>query len=229
VSVRSRAERVSSAPQVDRLQPLTLLQIAPMTRAHSIALALLFLAAQAASAATINRCTVNGRTVYQQTACANDQAASAVELPAPPPAPVTPRPAPRAAATAASAPAPALAGAAAIGPSNAPGMLDGEAALCLDYLRPLLLDPASATVSAPSRDGRVLRLKVSARDGRGRLQQRDAACEIVSGRVDDGWTQIQLKRLGWLQARPVVVGDGLEAQRQRRALEGDIEAPPKAR
>jgi hypothetical protein len=197
-------------------------------------------AAQTAQAATIYRCTVNGRTVYQQSACASAEqeaarlepgaAPNAVKATATASAPVaTPA---AAASVPTSNPSPGTAPATvagSLGPTATPGQLDAEAARCLAYLKPLLRDPTSATVSAPQRDGRVLRLTVNANDGRGRMQQRDAACEFVNGRVDDSWTQIQLKRLGWLGSKPVVLGDSREARRLRAALESDIEVVPKAR
>ena len=55
-----------------------------MTR-HIAACALLLtavLTAGAASAATVHRCTVNGRTVFQQTACGTDAALPGASAPA---------------------------------------------------------------------------------------------------------------------------------------------------
>jgi len=65
-------------------------------------LVLFVTASQAAQAATVFRCTVNGRTVFQQSACASDEAASA---PASAPAPKATKPViPPAPASGASAP-----------------------------------------------------------------------------------------------------------------------------
>jgi hypothetical protein len=69
-----------------------------------ISIAFLLSGVQAAQAATIYRCNVNGRTVFQQSACASDEAASAA-APASGPARKTTKPAlPPAPASGASAP-----------------------------------------------------------------------------------------------------------------------------
>lgn len=190
-------------------------------------LAALVLAAAAgpglAQTTTVNRCEEGGRVVFQQAACPPGVPASQVLVP---PANVTPAPA-RPAASAAAA-QPASAPAPALPPRAAPAMPEGspEQAACLDYLKPLLRDPASGRILSAEKDGRVLRVKLQAADARARPQIRDAACEFVNGRVDDGWSRIQLKRLGWFAPRVLVLGTDRDSRRLARALEESIEAQP---
>lgn len=149
------------------------------------------LSAPGAQAQKIFRCTVDGRTVFQQSACAGPPPAAAV------------------AASAAAAEA-----------------LARDAQACLEHLKPLLRDPASARWKDPQRGGDVLRLSVLAGDARGTLRQRPAACTFAGGAVDSQATREQLKRLGWLQpAAEGAGGDDAAARRQRRAREENIEAP----
>jgi len=126
------------------------------------------------------------------------------------------------AATATAAP-PGTPASAPLPPAAAP-VSDEQA--CLAYLKPLLRDPASGRVLTSRREGRVLLVQLQAADARGRVQTREAACEFVNGRVDDGWSRIQLKRLGWFAPRVLVQGTGVEARRAARALEESIEALP---
>lgn len=167
-------------------------------------------AADSASAQNrqVYRCEVGGRVVFQQSPCHPSQTGAPVAVPSADTnvgAAVKP--------AAASAPAPA--------PQAAPGSLTlkppatpdaAERAACLAYLRPLLRDPASARITTATRDGRVLRVKLEANDRRGRLRERDAACEFVGGQVDDGWSRVQLKRLGWFAPRVPVVGGPEQAK-----------------
>jgi hypothetical protein len=189
------------------------------------AAALLLLAAAGAAPASdkaVYRCEVDGRVIYQQSACKSGQR---VELP---PANVADAPPPRPPAPAAPPPPVQTAPAQATVPAAAVLPLQAERETCLAYLKPLLHDPASARVLDATRDGRVLKVQLQAADRRGRLQTRDAACEFINGRVDDGWSRIQLERLGWFAKRKIVLHappDKLDrdARRLLRAQEESIE------
>ena len=170
---------------------------------------------------TVNRCEADGRIVFQQAPCLAGQRASQVVVP-PAPANVVSAPARRAAPEPASTPAET---APAASPLLAAPLPPAEDAACLTYLKPLLRDPPSARILSSSREGRVWRVKLQAADAQGRLHTRDAACEFINGRVDDGWSRIQLKRLGWLAPPVLVQGTGREARRAARELESSIEAP----
>jgi len=188
------------------------------------AVALCGIGVASAQTSSVNRCEVGGRVVFQQAPCPPGQAARVVTVPpgnvvsAP-----TSAPARRASAPAASAPLP-IAPASAPAAALPPPVSDDQA--CLAYLKPLLRDPASGRILTSAREGRVLRVQLQAADARGRLHTRDAACEFVNGRVDDGWSRIQLKRLGWFAPRVWVQGSSPESRRAARALEESIEALP---
>lgn len=175
-----------------------------------------------AQAPSVHRCEIDGRVIFQQAACPPGQAGRVVPVP---PANVVSAPArqaasaPAVAASAAAAPA-VIASA----PAAPPPPTDEQA--CLAYLKPLLRDPASGRILTSTRDGRVLRVQLQANDARARPHTRDAACEFVNGRVDDGWSRIQLKRLGWFAPRVWVQGSSPESRRAARALEESIEALP---
>lgn len=82
--------------------------------------------------------------------------------------------------------------------ASAPGSpLEVEAAQCLDWYRPLLADPRGAYYSSPSKDARVLSITIHVPGVRGGVDVRDAACEILNGRLDEGWTRIHAERRGW--------------------------------
>jgi hypothetical protein len=180
--------------------------------------------AASAQTPTVHRCEIGARVVFQQAPCPPGQAGRVVPVP---PANVVSAP-PSAAVRAASAPSGAgsapLAVASAPAAAAPPPVSDDQA--CLAYLKPLLRDPASGRILTSTREGRVLRVQLQAADARGRLQTRDAACEFVNGRVDDGWSRIQLKRLGWFAPRVWVQGSSPESRRAARALEESIEALP---
>jgi hypothetical protein len=176
-----------------------------------------------AAPATVHRCEVGDRVVFQQAPCAPGQAGRVVVVP---PAnvvsaPATAPPRPPASAPSGGAGTPV---AAASAPAVPPPLTDEQA--CLAYLKPLLRDPASGRILTAKRDGRVLNVQLQAADMRGRLHTRDAACEFVNGRVDDGWSRIQLKRLGWFAPPVWVQGSSPEARRAARAREQSIEALP---
>ncbi len=181
----------------------------------------------AASAQTplVHRCEIGGRVVFQQAACPPGQAGRVVTVP---PANVVSAPASASPRAAASAPSGAASAAAAAAPASAtaPAQPVSDEQACLAYLKPLLRDPASGRILTSERDGRVLRVQLQASDARGRPHTRDAACEFVNGRVDDSWSRIQLKRLGWFAPRVWVQGSSPESRRAARALEESIEALP---
>jgi hypothetical protein len=180
--------------------------------------------AKAQATTTVNRCEAQGRVVFQQAPCPPGQQASQVAIPSPQTNVAAPPPRAAAAASpAASAPQPAAPQApqALLPPGPPP-----EQEACLTYLKPLLHDPASGRIVSSTRDGRVLQVKLQASDKRGKPQIRDAACEFINGRVDDSWSRIQLKRLGWFAPRVLVQGDSREARRAARVLEESIEAAP---
>lgn len=182
------------------------------------------LAADAPAAKSVYRCEQNGRTVFQQSPCASGQSGGAVDLP--PGNVIAAPPRPAAAASSAAATAPSAAPASGGRPQPAAHPLQAEMDACLSYLQPLLLDPQSGRILSAERDGRVLRVKLRAADARGRQHTRDAACEFINGRVDDGWSRIQLKRLGWLAPRVLVTGTDRESRKLARALEESIEKQP---
>lgn len=179
--------------------------------------------AASAQTATVHRCEVGGRVVFQQAPCPAGQAGRVVAVP---PANVVSAPASTPAGVAPPAGAGSTAGptAPASATTGTPPVTDEQA--CLAYLKPLLRDPASGRILTSVREGRVLRVQLQAADARGRPHTRDAACEFVSGRVDDGWSRIQLKRLGWFAPRQWVQGSSPESRRAARALEESIEALP---
>lgn len=192
-----------------------------------IAAASMLAAAVAAAQGTttvVNRCEARGQVVFQQAPCPPGQAASQVQVA---PANVVASP-PARPASAASTPgvAASAAGAATATAATLASSTPADAGACLAYLKPLLRDPASGRILTSEREGRVLRVQLQAADARGRLHTRDAACEFVNGRVDDGWSRIQLKRLGWFAPRVLVQGNDREARRAARALEESIEAQP---
>lgn len=205
-------------------------RLAAVVRRLPIVAALLLAAAGAAaqnSTIAVNRCEAGGRVVFQQAPCPPGQVASQVQV-GPGNVVATPaRPASAPGSAAASAPGPAGSDASTPSPAapRPPALTQAEA--CLAYLRPLLRDPASGRILSSERDGRVLRVQLQAADARGRLHTRAAACEFVNGRVDDGWSRIQLERLGWFAPRVRVLGNDREARRAARALEESIEALPR--
>ena len=75
--------------------------------------------------------------------------------------------------------------------------LEPEADICLEYLKPLLKDPGSPYYRNLQKEGTVLSMELYAKNALGGYTSKPAACEIKNGRLDDGWTRIHLKRLGW--------------------------------
>jgi hypothetical protein len=77
------------------------------------------------------------------------------------------------------------------------GPLDGEAQTCLEFILPMLKDPGSPYVRDVRKEGTVLSMNVYAKNAYGGTTGKAAACEIKNSRLDVGWTNIHLKRLGW--------------------------------
>ena len=75
--------------------------------------------------------------------------------------------------------------------------LEPEGDMCLEYLKPLLKDPGSPYYRNLQKDGTVLSMELFAKNTLGGYTSKPAACEIKNGRLDEGWTKIHLKRLGW--------------------------------
>ncbi len=69
--------------------------------------------------------------------------------------------------------------------------------MCLDFLKDRLKDPESAYVRDISKDGTVYAMTLYAKNSYGGIVPRQIACEIKNNRIDAGWTEIHLKRLGW--------------------------------
>lgn len=69
--------------------------------------------------------------------------------------------------------------------------------MCLDYVKDRLKDPATAYVRNVTKDGTVYAMTLYARNTYGGVEPRQIACEIKNNRLDAGWTDIHLKRLGW--------------------------------
>lgn len=165
-------------------------------------LASIVFATPAAVAQTF-RCELAGKVLYQQSPCPAD-AAKAREI-KPPPPPPTPRPKPNQADTTrdqgmprSSDPSATLAPtnrAAAAKPSRS--QLEFDADRCLDWYRPNLRNPRGAYWMEASRDQRVLTITVYATNGYGGYVSKIAACEVNGGKLDDDWTKIHAKRLGW--------------------------------
>lgn len=148
--------------------------------------------------AQVYRCPdASGRTVIQQMPCAggkemNVRPASgrgSTAVAAPKPAASAPAPTPAAAPP---APAPVQQAAA---PQLSP--LDREAAMCLDWYRPMLYNPRDAYFSKPSKEGRVVKLRLHGTNVYGGVITKEASCEINNGKLDDDWTQVHADRLGW--------------------------------
>ncbi len=204
------------------LSPVPFLRLRALAPWGIAVAALGSIGAASAQTASVHRCEIGGRVIFQQAPCPPGQTGRVVPVP---PANVVSAPV---SGLDRAASAPIGAGSAPAGSASAPAaappppLSDDQA--CLAYLKPLLRDPASGRILTSARDGRVLRVQLQAADARGRLRTRDAACEFVSGRVDDGWSRIQLKRLGWFAPRVWVQGSSPESRRAARALEESIEA-----
>jgi hypothetical protein len=148
----------------------------------------------------INKCTINGKVVFQDTACpgkgetlvvkpASGRSSSA-PVHATPPAQV-----PDTNANAPSQPAQAPAPAPVVA---AKSPLEVEADLCLAWYMPLLRDPKGAYYTNISKEKRVFSMDLHATNGYGGYVIKRASCEIYNGKLNDAWTKNHAKRGGWL-------------------------------
>ena len=151
--------------------------------------------------AQVYRCPdASGRTVIQQMPCAGGKAIDVrpasghapVQAPASQAKPAAS--APTLAATPQSAPTPPPQPVAA-GTQQSP--LDREAAMCLDWYRPMLYNPKGAYLTKPSKEGRVVKMTLHGTNVYGGVVTKEASCEILNGKLDNDWTQIHADRLGW--------------------------------
>jgi len=154
----------------------------------------------ASTAQSMYRCEQDGRVVFQQAPCEKTaQQQTQIKLPTarvgtvpvqPPPPKAVPEQ-PRTAEDQ-SQPRPAQAGNSA--PKTAAQRMADQ---CLDWYRPKLRDPRGAYHGEVSTDRNVVKLTIYATNGYGGYVDRAAACEFKGGDIDQGWTNIQAKRLGW--------------------------------
>lgn len=77
--------------------------------------------------------------------------------------------------------------------------LDIDADACLAWYLPKLRDPNGAYYKNPRLDKRVLTITLYATNGYGGYVSKEAACEILDGRLDDSWTKTHARRGGWTQ------------------------------
>jgi hypothetical protein len=144
------------------------------------------------------KCTINGSAVYQQRPCEESGGkGAAMKLQVATPNP----PAERASAPTTTPAAPAPVPVAAVPPA-APekpkkSWVERRADECLNWYRPRLRDPRSAYYQDASDDKGILTFTIYATNGFGGFASRTAACEFVSGVLDDSWTKIHAKRNGW--------------------------------
>lgn len=160
------------------------------------------IAAPQMAMAQVYRCTVNGQPTYQQAPCETAGGTGVqVRIKAPPLSSGTP---PARPASVAAAPPAASAASAPAAPPTAPPRapvksdLERYADACLDWYRPRLRDPAGAYHRGAALDRGVLTLTLYATNGFGGYVDKRAACEVKDGKIDDGWTKIHAKRLGWI-------------------------------
>ncbi|WHZ11751.1 MAG: hypothetical protein OJF60_002190 [Burkholderiaceae bacterium] len=162
-----------------------------------VALGAMLALASACHAQTMYRC---GNTFSQQPCSADAQplavptpAAGAATLAPTPPKPDKVKPTPVAEPSVPAAnPLPAP-----VPQPVAKSQLVADADQCMEWYRPRLRDPRGAYYDSPSRDNRVLSIRIHATNGYGGYVTEDAACEIYNGQLDDDWTKIHAKRRGW--------------------------------
>ncbi|OGB19471.1 MAG: hypothetical protein A2W72_01545 [Burkholderiales bacterium RIFCSPLOWO2_12_67_14] len=166
----------------------------------NIKTALLALTCLAVSPAwAINKCTIDGRVVFQDAPCpgkgetlvvrpASGRGASAAPPQTPPPAADAP------------AIAPATAPAQPLTQGNRPAAkspLEVEADMCLAWYRPLLRDPHGAYYTNLTKEKRVFSMDLHATNGYGGYVIKRAACEIHNGKLNEAWTKNHAKWGGW--------------------------------
>ncbi len=146
----------------------------------------------------INKCSIDGKVVFQDTACPGKgevlvvRPASGQGSAAAPVAPAAPTKQPPAAQTAApTQPAPPPL------PVQVKSPLELEADQCLAWYRPFLRDPHGAYYTNLAKDQRVFSMDLHATNGYGGYVIKRATCEINAGRLDEAWTKIHAKRGNW--------------------------------
>lgn len=157
--------------------------------------------------ASVMKCVGGGKTWYQDVACPPATAGtkmhglggtttpSTAQIIAADPSPEN---------TVAAAPAKESAPAASATPAK--GVVPTDAQLCLSWYQREIALARGANYLTSSRQGRVLTVKVSMTNvvtniNGARLDsvtEKSASCEILSGKLDDGWTRIHAQRGGWL-------------------------------
>lgn len=75
--------------------------------------------------------------------------------------------------------------------------LEMEADTCMEFIKPRLKDPSSPYHLNVNKEGTVVSFDLFAKNSFGGYTSKAAACEIKNSRLDEGWTNIHLKRLGW--------------------------------
>lgn len=149
----------------------------------------------------INKCTIDGRVVYQDADCPGKGETLTVRpasgrggaAQAPSTAPVQD---PGANANAASQSPQAQTPA----PTSAPAArspLEVEADMCMAWYRPLLRDPKGAYYTNLSKEKRVFSMDVHATNGYGGYVVKRASCEIHNGKLNEAWTKNHAKWGGW--------------------------------
>lgn len=166
------------------------------------------LAAVSPGAWAVMKCVGDGKTWYQDAPCPEGTAAMPLRLEAGPAAapPAEPEPVDKESdqpASPASSPRPPEPAPAA---GTAPSALDVDARTCLAWYASHVPLAAGASYLNASRQGRVvsivISMPISVRNPTGaKVQgatQTPASCEIVNGRLDDGWTRTHARRGNWI-------------------------------
>ena len=158
-------------------------------------LAMMALVISAPAMAQVYKCPdASGRTVIQQMPCSGGK-----ELTVKPASGHTTAPLPRASAA---APVAAAAPASTPPPPQMPQQpvkdaLTRDAETCFAWYAKTLANPRDAYYSRPSRDKRVVSITVHATNRMGGIVTQEARCEILNGRLDEGWTKIHAERVKW--------------------------------
>lgn len=151
----------------------------------------------------INKCTKDGKTVYQEMPCDHTAQSEPVRVFAGQGEPAT-RSLPSRVSPQAESPSPQAkpdskpqGGAVSLGPQNDAATNDDLVAQCLNWYRPRLKNPAGAYADNASRSGSVLSITVYGTNSFGGYVGKRAACEVKNGAIDHDWTRIHAQRAGW--------------------------------
>ncbi|WP_295951730.1 hypothetical protein [Rhodoferax sp.] len=144
----------------------------------------------------VNKCTApGGKVTYQTPACPSTGSGQVLNPGRPVVLPDPERLSPIKTNNQADSFAPAVPPNASTAPAASP--LDGEAQMCLNFIKPMLKDPGSPYVQDVRKEGTVLSMSLYAKNTYGGYTSKAASCEIKNSQLDVGWTNIHLKRLGW--------------------------------